>query len=318
MSDDHVDGETQDSTAAVEQKLDELGLSLSSSIPYRLASMFPKLTGWGAKKDIRNKVKLIRNVEPKLPELLRSSEEVLYIAKGIQYSLLEAQFIGALWANMINQTVFIVTNLRVIMINSNSKGVPKHTYWMIYYSQIEKAKASFTGVLNLKLRDGKKLRFTGFTKQDRKTMPALFQEALEKYQQHGFNPDASQSREHLCNVCFVTVPKGDYACDDCGTTFWRPSEVALRSLIFPAWGDILMRHYPLAVMELIGYLFSWFIIFTIVDEAATPTDAIGPVAMVLLFAHGLDALATLMIANKGLTPRATGTPAPAVVSDIVE
>ncbi len=318
MSDDHVEGEALEPAVAVEQKLQELGLSLNSTVPYRLASMFPKVSGWGAKKDIRNKVNLIRNVEPKLPDLLRPNEEVLYIAKGIQYSLLEAQFIGALWANMINQTVFIVTNLRVIMINSNKKGVPKHTYWMIYYSQIEKAKAGFTGVLNLKLRDGKKLRFTGFTKQDRKTMPTLFQEALETYQQHGFDPDASQSREHLCNACFVTVPKGDYACDDCGTTFWRPSELALRSLIFPAWGDILMRHYPLAAVEIFGYLISWIIIFAIVDEAATLADAVGPVAMILLCAHVFDALATLMIANKGLTPRSTAVPAPVAVSETVQ
>ncbi|MBI1315118.1 hypothetical protein GC176_27825 [bacterium] len=318
MSDEHLDREPVDPTVAVQNKLAELSLTLDEAIPYRLSSMFPKLEGWGVRKEIRNKVKLIRNIEPCLSDLLRAGEEILYVAKGVQYSLLEAQFIGGLWANMINQTVFVVTNLRLIMINSNSKGVPKHTFWMIYYSQIDKAKAGFSGVLNLKLRDGKKLKFTGFTKLDRKTMPPLFEQAVETYQKHGFDPETSQSREFLCNVCYQAVPRHLYACDDCGTTFWKPSQVAIRSLIFPAWGDFLMKHYPLAVMEIFGYLLTWFFIIAIVSDAASVADVAVDVALILFFAHGVDAVATLMVAKKGLTPRVSGSLKPQPVTESVE
>jgi hypothetical protein len=159
---------------SVDAKLQQLGIQLSSDIPYRLETMFPRLEGWGAKGEIKKKAKVIRNVEPVLAELLRPGEEVLYIAKGVQYSFFEQYFMG-IWALTINQTVFVLTNVRLLMFRTDSSGRPKRTSWMIYYSQIEVLKANWMGVLNLKLRDKRKLQFSGFSKSDRQTMPRIFE-----------------------------------------------------------------------------------------------------------------------------------------------
>ena len=285
-------------------RLKEIGVSLDAEIPYRMSTMFPKLQGWGAKGAIKKKAKIIRQVEPLLKQMLHEGEEVLYIAKGVQYSFSEQYFMG-IWAQSINQTVFVLTNVRLLMLRTNGKGKPKQTFWVIYYSQIEQFKGSWTGVLQLKLRDGKKLKFTGFPKLDRKTMPTVFEEALAKYRELGFDPEVSQSLENLCSDCYQPVPKDVYDCDDCGIEYWRPMDVALRSLIIPSWGDIVLKHYTIAVVELLGFLFAWLIAIALfVDflENGEPGSLIAA-AFVVLMTHGIDAIVTYYVAKKGLHPR---------------
>ena len=282
---------------AVQEQLEKWELSLDFEQPYRLEKMFPKLAGWGSKSEIKRKVALIGQIEPILGDLLLPNEEVMYVAKGVQHSALEALTIGALWSNMINQTVFVLTNLRLVMLRSNSKGRPRETCWSIFYSQISQFKAGFTGVLKLKLNDGRGLQFTGFSKLDKKSMPVIFQECMETYRDLDFDPECSQSREDLCGRCFAVVPKGQFECPNCETRFWTPAQVAVRSLIFPAWGDFLLKHRLFAVFEIIGIGFTWLIALNLASES----DYVAAV-LVVLFAHGLDAIVTYLIASKGLHP----------------
>ncbi len=302
MSTDFLDDPSEDDQALA--RLNEIGVSLDPEIPYRLSTMFPKLEGWGAKGGIKKKAKIIAQVEPSLKAMLHQGEEVLYIAKGIQHSFAEQYFMG-IWAQSINQTVFVLTNVRLLMLRTNGKGKPKQTFWVIYYSQIEKFKGSWTGVLQLKLRDGKKLKFTGFPKLDRKTMPVVFEEALAKYRELGFDPEVTQSLENLCSDCYQPVAKGVYDCDDCGTSYWKPKDVALRSLIFPSWGDLVLKHYTIAVVEMIGFFMAWAIsIVLVVDYLNTgEIGAIIAAGFILVMTHGMDALITYYVAGKGLHPR---------------
>ena len=289
----------------VAQRLQELKLTLDSEIPYNLDKMFPKLTGWGAAGGIKRKVKLVRQIESRLKEMLRPNEQVLFVAKGVQYSLGEQYFMGA-WAALINQTVFVLTNVRLLMLRTNTKGRPQHTFWMIYYSQIEKFKANWTGTVVVKLRDRKTLKFTGFPKLDRQQMPRVFEDALEAYRQMGFDPEVSQSQETLCGYCMERVPKAEYTCEHCGAEFWHPKTVALRSLVFPSWGDFIMGHTGIACMELLGYVFMWCMILVIVMGAKGAGDlpsALGISAMMLFFSHVPDACLTYFIAKKGLYPK---------------
>ncbi len=230
----------------VQAQLNKLKLSLDAAIPYRLPTVFAKISGWGAKGEIKRRAKLIQQVEPTLKKMLMPKEEVLYVAKGTQSSTSEALFMGAYWAAMMNQTVFVLTNLRILMLRSKGNGKPTHTFWVLYYSEIDLFQPSWTGALKLKLKDGKKFTFTGFPKLDRKAMPTIFQDALDDYRKLNFHPAVSQSRENLCSHCFQVVPKDRYVCRNCGSDFWTPKELALRSLVFPSWGDICMKHSELS------------------------------------------------------------------------
>ena len=245
----------------IRAKLGELKLELNPEIKYRLPNLFPKLEGWFASVPIKAKAKLIQQLEPRLEEMLNPGEQVLFIAKGVQQSFFESLFMGALWASMINQTAFVLTNARMLMMNTNSKGKPKHMFWMIYYSEIETFKCSWvTGAMKLKLDDGRKMAFSGFPKVDRKMMVEVFEEAVDEYRETGFEPTSTQSMENLCSHCYDVVPKGEFECEGCEATYWKPSELAIRSLIFPSWGDFLMGHYLLATFELLGYFIGLMIV----------------------------------------------------------
>lgn len=291
----------------VQAKLAELKLVMPP-LPYRWETLFAKLEGWGVKGYIQRKQKLISNSANLLQKMLRPGEEVLYVGKGVYASFVEQYFMGALIANLINQTVFVLTNLRLIMLHSNTKGVPQHTYWTIYYSQIKTFKASWTGTVNLVLVDGTSLKFSGFEKLDRTQMPAVFEKALADYVALGFNPVVSQSRENVCSHCFEVVPKKQFECGRCQAKYWQPGEIALRSLIFPSWGDFIMGHTSAAIMELIGYMVTWVVIIA-AFAGARNNDGDGIVGAVILaafllsFAHIADALLTYFVARKGLHAR---------------
>lgn len=296
-------------THSVAQSLAEWDLSLDPSITYELDKVFPKTEGWGAKGEVKRKVKLIQNVEPVLRRILLDGEQVLYVAKGVQYNFSEQYFMG-IWANLINQTVFVLTNARLLMIRTDSKGRPKETFWMVAYSQIDKFKGSWTGTVEVKLRDGLKLKFTGFPKTDRKSMPTLFEEVLETYRKAGVDPQVTQSRENLCTYCFDCVPKNEYTCGQCKAEFWRPGEVAMRSLVFPSWGDFVMKHTSLAIIELLGYAVMWLIIISLWVSAISGADGMGLAGAAILslimlaFSHVPDAALTYYVAKKGLHPKA--------------
>ncbi len=302
---------TDEPTSAAAQRLQELGLHLHPEIHYDLERLFPTLTGWGAKKEIKRRHKLIVQAEEKLKLMLQPGEAVLFVAKGVQNKISEQYFLGAWGAALINQTLFVLTNLRLLMMNTNTKGEPRHTYWMIYYSQIEQFKATWHGSVFLKLRDGTKLSFSGFGKLDKKHMPMIFQEALATYRQLGFDPPATQSRESLCSFCMQVVPKDHYTCGLCGAEFWLPSAVALRTLIFPAWGDFLMGHYGLGTFKLVTYGVIWWVLIDWIIESLRNAAQLGAVLIEVLFIlgmeHGVFALLTYYIAKKGLHPK--GKPA---------
>ncbi len=279
----------------VDTRLTELNLVLSPEINYRLETMFPQLEGWFVNGAIKKKCKLVQQVEPLLKEMLLEKEEVLFVSKGIQNSFIESMFMGAFWAQTINHTVVVLTNVRLLCLRTNGKGKPKQTFWSIYYSQIKDLKNSIFGNAKIILKDRTTLIYSGFPKQDRKAMRSVFLEAYQLFEEKGFDPPVSQSRERLCGNCYEVVPKGDYDCDACKSTFWRPSEIAIRSFVFPSWGDFVMKHYPVAIAEMFGF----GILLMVMIGAINRGDYIFA-GVLFLLANGGDALATSIIAAKGL------------------
>ncbi|MCA8982871.1 MAG: hypothetical protein KDA76_03850 [Planctomycetaceae bacterium] len=282
-------------------RLKELNLSLAPGITFRLESLFPKLTGWGWKEDLRQRVKLLKQVEPLLLQSLSRGEEVVYIAKGVQYSLLEAWMMG-IWARSINQTVFVLTNIRVLMFRTDGAGRPKNTSWTILYSEIKKFNGRWNGMMSLKLNDGSKLLFSGFKRQDRRRMPTIFRQAYEWYLAKGIALNCSQSLEKLCSHCLTNMPKGEYQCSHCQAEHWTPFEIAWRSFVFPSWGEFVMGHSLMAIIELLGGFFTWSFLVACTGLALKHADVGYLISGLTMFAvgNGLDALLTSHIARKGL------------------
>ncbi|MGI9517071.1 MAG: hypothetical protein ACR2NP_08505 [Pirellulaceae bacterium] len=286
------------------QKVADLGLHFPDDIQWNFDTMFPKLKGMGIKREIKQKHAMIQKLHETLADTLYPDEEVQYVARGAHVKFSEQYFLG-IWAHVINQTVFVLTNVRVLMFHINTRGKFHNSIWMVYYSQIMKFKKSpFFGSMVMKLKDKKKFVFSGFKGPDRKRMPKILAQMNEQYSALDFDPEVTQSRENLCTVCKQVVPRRTYKCKNCGQTYWQPSEIALRSLIFPSWGDWIMGHRGLAIAELFGYVMTWIVIIVL---AFSPEIGIS-IAMVigavmLIAAHGFDAVLTRAIAQKGLTPR---------------
>ena len=285
-------------------RLRELGLTLPEGIACQAETLFPKREGWGWKKDFRARHKLLQAASPLLERCLLPGEEVLYLGKGCRYSLAEFYFLG-LWASTINHTVVVITNFRLLLFHTNGKGVPKQTHWMVYYSQIRYFKTSLLGMIILKLNDRRTLTFSGFNRLDRLMMPALIEENIEKYRQLGFDPHTSQSMENLCSHCLEKVAKYLYECDRCQSQFWKPRELAIRSFVFPSWGDFLMGHTTLAVVELLGALVTWGLLLggSLRYFATGETRLVFVGLTMFIIGNGIDALLTSHLASKGLYPR---------------
>ena len=298
----------QDLGQEATEKLASLGLSVEDfPFPVDQAKCFPKLSGMGWKGDVKRRHKLLVNCQVQLQKTLKQEEEVLYIGRGVQQKFAEQYFLG-IWAAFINQTVFVFTNLRVVLLNSDTKGNPKHTFWSIFYSEIAKFKGSMFGNAKLTLRDGSKFSYGNFKGIDRKTIPNIVQEARAEYETLGFTPTSTQSRENLCSNCVEVVPKDQYDCDNCGQKFYTPMQLALRSLVFPSWGDFCMKHTMLAVVELLGYVISWVFLLVVVFAAFSDGGADATLTAIIFFClivmeHVGDAILTYYIAKKGLSPR---------------
>ena len=295
-------------------KLRSLKLELSPEINYRLPNLFPQIEGWFVNGPIKKRAELIRAVEPTLKQLLNPQEEVLFIARGLPFSIPES-FMGPLGlvvmlsSGMYNQVVFVLTNARLLMLHLNWRWKLRKSCWLVYYSEIHAVDAGWI-YLTLKLEDDRNLTFGWFSRVERRTMKDLIQRERRKARASGLEPFTTQSREALCSSCFEVVPWGEFECEACGTTFWKPSELALRSLIFPSSGEFLLGHYLIVVLLLVYYFLGLLIcvvpaLIFMTGNQVTPVRLIGALVVIaayLVFAHAFAAAVTYMIARKGLNP----------------
>ncbi len=290
---------------SVTDRIEELALDHAGFPACRYETVYPLITGWGWKKDMKLRHSWLKQSLPKLQKCLHPGEEVLYVSRGTRYSLTEFLFMG-IWANYINQYLLVVTNIRVLIFHCNSKGLIKNTSWMIFYHQIKKISPSLVGgSLTLGLQDGRKLQIVGMKKADRKRLPNIIRETQETCAEKGFCPEGLQSLERLCSHCLKRMPTGEYFCPHCGGHHWTPSEIAWRSFVFPSWGDFVMGHHLLALMECFAGIFVWGLLFIGLLGAllTQDLDLLFGALVIFVIANGIDAIVTSHIARRGLHPR---------------
>ncbi|QDT98240.1 hypothetical protein [Gimesia aquarii] len=279
----------------VAEKLGELNFYWYPKISYRLETMFPRIDGFFINVQIRDKVDLVRHLEPLLGMMLLKKEVVLFLSKGSQSTLSDVFLMGSLWAESTLHTVIVFTNLRVFCIRTDRMGIPHKTFWSIYYSQIDEIVSTILGYTKICLKDGNNLWFSGFNKEAQQSMQCLVEEIGLEYRDKGFDPAVTQSQEQLCGHCFSVIPPNIYQCECCRATYWTPSEVGIRSFIFPSWGDIVMRHYALACAEFCGFLLLVLLTLIAFSEGKYFTGL-----AIFFIANLADAALSVQIATKGL------------------
>ena len=268
---------------------------------YYYPQLFPKIEGWGAKGQVKRRVLLIQAIEPLLPRLLQEGEEIRFVTRGIYSDFAEQFFMG--WASLlINRTVFVFTNYRILMLNCDSKDRPLHMKWHVPYDKIRKftSRSFLSSAMVFKLKDGKKLVFSHTPGHDRQPLRAFVEEMIRCCEQENFHLPSHQSRDNLCPNCFAPVPAKQFRCDRCKEEFIHYTKPALMSLCLPCLGDFYMGHFGIGTMELLGYGIAWagFGMMLAEEGLSVLPIALPSIAVV----HVIDALMTRHVALKGLVP----------------
>lgn len=272
--------------------------------PYKLQTLFPKTSGFGVRRHIKRRIQMLKAVESRFDHLLYPDEHIDFVTHGLFNSLIEQIFLG-LVAYMINRTLFLFTNYRVILINATGRYRPKQMQWQIPYEEISRFKPGGFVSSNVvfKLRDGKKYKFSGVPQRDRKALRSYVQEQVNRVEREEFSFPHYRSRDPLCPACSTPVAPGERQCSTCTEQFIDPKIPALMSLMLPCLGDFYLGHRFLGSIELITYIvIALYLISGLRDEGMT---FLPVVLITLAIEHGFDAIMTYYIAKKGVTLQRT-------------
>jgi len=273
-------------------------LSLQKPEAYDWGSLFPKTDGMGAAADIKRRVRMLASVEPRLDTLLYPGERIEFVTKGMLNSWAEQYFMG-IWSMLINQTLFLFTNYRVIQISADSKGRAKTMMWQIPYARMQKYGAgTFSGSVSFKLGNGGALRFSGVPHKDRKQLKSLVAGKLDLAGQGQLEFPSHADRDPLCCRCATPISRKTRSCAECGDEFINPIVPAIMSLIVPGVGDFYLGHRVMGVFELLGFA---VVLLFAVGIVITDGLAALPIALiVVVIANAFDGAMTLHIARKGV------------------
>ena len=277
--------------------------------PYEFALLF-QADGWLARKRAKARFKMLRALDPKLRQILRSGERVYFVTSGTTANLVEQFFVGAFVAQVVNRRALAFTTERVLLLQIDSRKRPRELVSQISYASIAEVKATWSGYCRLTLRNNEKLNFVGVPKADRQNLAAFLADVVKRGTTTPFSGSAL-ALEHLCPHCFAVVPGHPEQCPTCRGGFKRARTAMLRSFLFPGLGDLYLGHRAVAGFEMLGAAFAWFGL--IVAPLLGAPDADGNVVkmdvvnwvnaiVVLAIIHGIDAAATRHFALKGHHP----------------
>jgi hypothetical protein len=272
--------------------------------PFDYAIMF-KADGFFARQRAKKRFRLLKAIEPKLRAVLRPQERVYWATTGTTVTLSEQFFVGWI-AYYLNRRALVFSTERVLLIEIDGKPKAGRLVSQIPYTAIASVKATWTGMCRIKLLNKTVYNFQSVPSADRKFL-AEFLSGITQGTNAPFQRGTGM--EHLCPHCYVHVPAHPPACMSCNGGFKSPDRAALLSLIFPGLGDWYLGHRGIALFEMFGAFFTWFVF--VISPLISPPDPEFPppnaeywtvAAIVLLLAHGIDAAMTRHFALKGHHP----------------
>ena len=274
--------------------------SLRAWDAYAWARLFPRTSGLGAASDIRRRVRMLRSVEGRLDFLLFPGERIEFVTRGILNSFVEQYFMG-IWSYVVNRTVFLFTNYRVILLNSDRKSRAKVMMWQIPYARMRKYGAgTVAGSVGFKL-SRRTYKFFGVPRGDRKRLKEFMRGKLEAARTGALEFPSHEDRDPLCPRCGTPLVARARACAECGDEMINPMVPAAMSLAIPGLGDLYLGHHSMAAVELVGFAMVLLIVLAMVVGGGGADVAAGLV--LLAAANTFDAVVTFHVARKGALPR---------------
>lgn len=248
-------------------------------------------------RENRLKLKIIKAVHDILStKILQEDEQVMGLAKGIAYHSFEITYANGLLNILSNYFAIVCTNQRLLLINIDSRvNRPTRYIFQMCYDEINSVSCGpFRSSLIIKSKTGRNWNFTTIKRNLAKSLrDFIFKKSQEE---PVLSPD-NNSRYQLCPACYIALPDGLTSCPHCSAVFKKPKEAMLRSFVLPGLGSIYLRHLPLGIMEMAGYLIIWIlaVILMILKPPGGIATAIAPV----LIYHMIIGLLSLKTAKKG-------------------
>ena len=272
-----------------------------SNLPYRFDQIF-SAQGFGAKRLERNRLKLMKEIDPLVQRLLADGERVQFVTWGMDYTFLE-QFIMGIWALLINRRALVLTDRRILILQIDTRRRALDLKAQLRYQAIEKITKGTFGYIAFTLRNRKKLVFSGVPGKDRKAIKAFVDEKLTLTR-----ADAPVlGVENLCPRCGVRVRGFPERCNQCPQAFKSGKRAGWLSLVFPGLGDLYLGHRWLGLLEICGAALAWLVIlipfaFAAYTEGTSWTLPASVAAAVFLFVHGTDSWIARRVGLKGIYP----------------
>jgi hypothetical protein len=213
------------------------------------------------------------------------------------------------WSVMVNRTLFLFTNMRLILLNCDGKGRAKTLMWQIPYERMQKyGSGTLSGAVKIKTVGGQSFSFIGVPGGDRKRLKEYMLARLAQTRAQGLAFPSHADRDPLCCQCATPLPKAAKQCHECGDVLADPMTPALLSLLLPGLGHLYLGHRGMASFEMLGFGFLLVNMGFLAYRAGPPGLLIA--IPITLAALGADSLVTLHVARKGALPKRLAWKAP--------
>lgn len=277
---------------------------------YDYATLFSG-EGFFARRRAKRRFKLLKKIDPRLRLVLKPEESVFFATTGTTVSVAESFFVGTVAYYLNNRSILFTTD-RILLLQIDSRHRPRDLVSQIRYEEISAITSTWNGICQIRLRNGKKLKFQRVPRAERKFLKEFLKDVVKPSPlQPG---EQVRAPEHLCPVCFTMIPGHPKACPPCGAPFKSARVAGLLSLVFPGLGDLYIGHRTIALLEMCGGAFLWFTLVIVPLRSAGTIDPDTDEAMVfdsaywistailLGAAHLIDAAMTRHFALKGHYP----------------
>ena len=272
-----------------------------SKIPYRFDQIF-SAKGFGAKRLAKNRLKLIKAIDPHVQALLSDGEKVQFVSWGAEYSFVEQFFMG-LWAHLINRRALVFTDRRILMIQINSRSKVLDLKTQLRFQAIDRFAAKTFGYIGFVMRNGSRLNITGIPRKDRNSIKEFVSKRIS-----ATRADApGLGVENLCPKCGNKVLSFPERCNQCGQAFKSANKAGWLSLAFPGLGDLYLGHRGLGTLEILGAMLAWGTVavpfaWTTFSEGGPWIASAGVASGIFVFVHGTDCWITRRVGFKGIYP----------------
>jgi uncharacterized protein (DUF983 family) len=272
-----------------------------SRIPYRFDQIF-SAKGFGAKRLARNRLKLMKAIDPHVQTILSDGEKVQFVSWGTEYSFLEQFFMG-LWSHLINRRALVFTDRRILMIQINSRRKVLDLKTQLRFQAIDKFATKTFGYIGLVLRNGNRFNITGIPRKDRNFIKGFVSKKISETRAEA----PGLGIENLCPKCGNKVLSFPDRCRQCGQAFKSAKKAGWLSLVFPGLGDIYLGHRGLGIMEILGGMLAWGSVavpyaWATFSEGGPWIVSAGVASGIFVFVHGTDCWITRRVGFKGIYP----------------